>query len=467
MKIRLLVMAALCAGFALALGAQGARAVTSQPPIAVLPAAGPTAPPADAIVDSRHTNMSCGSWYRQSAYGDTWETGSTWWEYRCAEPGMHYPEDPGPTDYYYWSGSQSVLYGQWDWQNVSWWTWCSFWWDAATDRWYDPWGCWDEPPSASFVYTCSGLSCDFDGGASGDPDGTIVAYDWSFDDGMLGTGVSLPHTFPSAGTYDVYLTVTDDVGWQGVTWMPVTVTLPNGRPNGAFTFSCSGLSCTVEGGTSTDNDGTIVSYAWDFGDATTGSGTSAHHAYAQPGSYTVTLTVTDDVGATDTVSHIVVVTANAPPTAAFSSVCNGLTCTFSGGGSSDVDGSIVAHQWSFGDAAAGSGTAVVHTFMHPGSYTVTLAVTDDDGSVGSESKVVSLITLTAGSTKVKGMPRVDLSWTGSNAAGFDLYRSGTKIATVQASAYADNINRKGTGGYVYKVCTVQASICSNEATVTF
>src|SRR5262245_49292153 len=327
MKPTLFIVIAFCAGASLLLGSTPAHAGTSQPPIPVFPAAGPLAPPAEAIVDSKDPSMSCGSWYLQSAYGGTWTTDSTWWEYHCREPGQHIPEDPGPTDYFYWEGSQSVFYGQWDWQNVGLWSWCSFWWDEPTGAWYDPWGCLDEPPTASFSYSCSGLVCDFDGSASSDNDGTIVAYNWSFDDGTLSTGSVVQHTFAYAGTYEVSLDVTDDVGWHDSTSTYVTVTAaaPNAAPAAALTMSCGDLSCSFDGRGSSDADGMIRSHAWDFGDGAEGSGPTAQHVYARSGSYVVTLTVTDDDGATGTASQSVVVRANAPPVAATSSACDGLS----------------------------------------------------------------------------------------------------------------------------------------------
>ena len=78
---------------------------------------------------------------------------------------------------------------------------------------YDAWqsfGGGNVPPVASFTYTCTDLSCDFDASGSSDSDGTIVSYDWDFGDGTSGSGVMTNHTFASAGTYTVILTVTDD-----------------------------------------------------------------------------------------------------------------------------------------------------------------------------------------------------------------------------------------------------------------
>jgi PKD repeat protein len=83
----------------------------------------------------------------------------------------------------------------------------------------------------------------------------------------------------------------------------------------AFTSSCSGLSCSFDGTGSSDPEGPIVSYQWNFGDTTTGLGGQTTHAYAQSGTYTVTLTVTDGSGATDSVSHPVIVSSTTSPIA--------------------------------------------------------------------------------------------------------------------------------------------------------
>jgi serine protease len=94
----------------------------------------------------------------------------------------------------------------------------------------------------------------------------------------------------------------------------------NGPPIASFTYNCAGLTCSFDGSGSTDSDGTIASYAWNFGDGTAGTGVNATRSYAAGGTYTVILTVTDNGGLTGTTSQPVTVTA--PPTGGISLTAN-------------------------------------------------------------------------------------------------------------------------------------------------
>ena len=76
---------------------------------------------------------------------------------------------------------------------------------------------------------------------------------------------------------------------------------------------------------------------------------------------------------------------NVAPTAEIAINCEGLTCTFDASGSSDSDGTITSYAWNFGDGTAGSGESTTHSYTQPGTYSVTLTVTDDDGATGDSS----------------------------------------------------------------------------------
>ncbi|MGB0514955.1 MAG: PKD domain-containing protein, partial [Wenzhouxiangellaceae bacterium] len=98
----------------------------------------------------------------------------------------------------------------------------------------------------------------------------------------------------------------------------------NNPPTASFAFNCTDLSCSFDGSGSSDSDGTITSYAWDFGDGTTASGVTASHTYAAEGSFNVTLTVTDDAGASGSDTQTVTVSdgINNPPVATFTFDCS-------------------------------------------------------------------------------------------------------------------------------------------------
>jgi PKD repeat protein len=138
---------------------------------------------------------------------------------------------------------------------------------------------------------------------------------------------------------------------------------------------------------------TIAGYSWSFGDGATGSGIEPSHAYAHAGSYSVTLTVTDDLGKTDDVSHTVDV-LDRPPTASFAvtteSPTAGQPTAFDASPSADPDGVIATYGWDFGDGAQGSGPTPSHVYEYAGSYAVKLTVTDNDGESEEISHVVAV-----------------------------------------------------------------------------
>ena len=238
----------------------------------------------------------------------------------------------------------------------------------------------------------------FDASASTSSTGVIVQWLWNFDDGTTGSGERITHAFRSAGTKNVTLTVIDSIGASNSITKTVTIgagALPIATIVKSPSAPVVGQTVNFNGSTSRPAPGrTIRSYEWDFGDGSTGSGPTVQHAYATAGTFTVILTVTDDVGRTATATDSVNV-GTGLPTADFTfspaAPTTATTVNFDGGGSQAATGrTIVNYSWNFGDGATASGVTVGHRFTAVGDYTVRLTVTDDLGKTSFITRTVSV-----------------------------------------------------------------------------
>jgi PKD repeat protein len=210
------------------------------------------------------------------------------------------------------------------------------------------------------------------------------------------------------GSYTLYSAAasTNGTGTGGdgtaATTLAVTVTAMNQAPIARLsgpTTAVAGATVTFSGSASTDPDGTIAAYDWNFGDGSAGAGASVSHVYAA-GTYTVTLTVTDNAGATNSATQTITVTpANQPqpplanPAGPYSGTV-GNPVSFNGSGSQDPDGSIVSYYWNFGDGAIANTMSPTHVYTAPGVYTVQLTVTDNSGLTGSAQTTATITAVT-------------------------------------------------------------------------
>ncbi|MFC2081932.1 PKD domain-containing protein [Candidatus Bipolaricaulota bacterium] len=261
----------------------------------------------------------------------------------------------------------------------------------------------NQPPTIAFIFSPSnpgvGSWVQFDASASFDSDGTISSYAWTFGDGTTATGASVWHRFTTAGTYSVQLTATDNGGASANTTQQVRVGPANQQPVAAFTTDSTtivpGAWIQFSAATSRDPDGSISSYAWSFGDGTSGTGISGWHRFTTAGTYLVTLTVTDNKGAQDAVSKSIIVGApNVPPVAAFvytpSSPAVSEWLRLDASSSYDADGTIASYRWTFSGGTTDTGSVVYRQFTTPGFHTVTLMVTDNRGLTNSVSRQIQV-----------------------------------------------------------------------------
>ena len=159
-------------------------------------------------------------------------------------------------------------------------------------------------PVAKFTTAVTDQTVDVDASASYDPDGSLSTYEWDWRDGSTSSVASATtnHTYSEAGTFTITLTVIDEAGNTGT--YSKNVTIENDPPSAAFTTSANetlafGVNCDASG--SSDPDGEVIRYDWDWGDGseTLQGDVQETHQYSGAGTYTITLTVTDNLGKTD------------------------------------------------------------------------------------------------------------------------------------------------------------------------
>ena len=214
----------------------------------------------------------------------------------------------------------------------------------------------------------------------------IVSYEWEFGDGNTGTGVTSENTYVDAGIYIVYLTITDNNLNKGYATVTVTV-----NEVGAPTAVINTVPSPAEGivpfevyfdaHASSTEVGNITDYEWDFGDGNTGTGVTAENTYAEVGTYTAVLTVTDSNGKkgydsikikVEKAPKAVINTVPSPPegVAPFIVYFDAYESTSESG--------IVSYEWEFGDGDTGDGITVNHTYETAGTYIVYLTITDSN-----------------------------------------------------------------------------------------
>jgi PKD repeat protein len=237
-----------------------------------------------------------------------------------------------------------------------------------------------------------GDSVTFDGSPSIANTGIIVAYEWNFGDGTTANGVTVDHTYDQPGRYRVVLTTINSAGLSASADHDIRI---EGQPTAIINAPSRGqVGQVITFYGSSSKTGDIVSFAWNFGDGTYANGQTVTHVYAQPGSFVVTLTVTDRRGLSDTATQTIYISQVLQAPTAIIQATNqgpaGQPVTFDGNGSTPGSGQIVSYAWSFGDGATASGPVVTHVYAQPGTYTIVLNVTNSNNLTAAATETIAI-----------------------------------------------------------------------------
>ncbi len=245
-----------------------------------------------------------------------------------------------------------------------------------------------------------------DGSASADGDGEIASYVWTENGTQIATGAN-PTVTLSVGVRTITLTVTDNDGAIDTDEVIIAVNSPaNQSPTANAgidqsiedTNNDGNEAVTLDGSASSDADGTIASYVWTQGGTQIATGVSPTVTLST-GAQTITLTITDDDGATasDNVTITVnppanqspVANAGADQTVTDADNSGSENVTLDGSASNDGDGSIASYAWTENGAQIATGVSPTVSLL-VGTHTITLTVTDDDGATDTDEVTVTV-----------------------------------------------------------------------------
>jgi outer membrane protein assembly factor BamB len=301
----------------------------------------------------------------------------------------------------------------------------------------------------------AGMQIVFDASASNDPDGSIEEYAWDFGDGETGSGSLVTHTYEAVSGYIVTLSITDNDGYTESETMALTIgkTL---LPVASFEFwpevPATGEKVAFDASASSDPDGSIEKYEWDFGDDETGSGSLVTHTYGAPGDYNVTITLTDNNGFVGEKTMTLTVSEIMFPIASFEFLPRepqvGVEIAFDASASQDPDGTIKKYEWDFGDGETGSGEMTSHAYETGGGFNVTLTVIDNDDFSKSITGLITVGEITLPVASFEFWPQEPA---GGEKVAFDASGSQISGGTIETYEWDFGDGETGSGELVSHV----------------
>ncbi|MGR3219965.1 MAG: PKD domain-containing protein [Candidatus Anammoxibacter sp.] len=300
-------------------------------------------------------------------------------------------------------------------------------------------------PDANFVgqdIACTDQPVAFDASSTTDNTPDQVTYNWNFGDGTTGEGQQVTKVYTTGGTYRVNLMVNDNANTTcstDSTEKTIVINTPPVADAGKDIDLClpaaAEYNVTFDGSGSTDADGDVLTYSWDFGDGNTGSGAKTSHTYSQSGKYTTRLIINDGSGAPcNTSVDTIDVNLNKSPVANAGEdkiTCVGNEVVFDGSSSHGEPGENITYSWDFGDGSTAQGVSVSHSYSVGGNYKVVLTVDDGLGTRCSVAADSTLVSVNTAPTAV--LVAVDTVCTGDEVA-FDA--SGTNDADGDSLTYS-------------------------------
>jgi probable HAF family extracellular repeat protein len=257
----------------------------------------------------------------------------------------------------------------------------------------------NQPPVASFTYSCTAsLFCSFDGSSSTDDRG-VLAWVWTVNGQTIGTTKFFGVQYSVPQTISLSLTVTDSRGATNTITKPVVIGGANQPPVARYTVTCSPGKCVLDASSSTDDQG-IVSYGWKASvssrPAKTGVQITRNWLSTGGNTYQETLTVTDGGGLTNAATQTIVIpppATNQPPVARFTVTCSPGTCVLDATSSTDDHG-IISYAWtaSVGNRPAKTGVVITRKWLAAGgnTYQETLTVTDGGRLTNSLKRTITI-----------------------------------------------------------------------------
>ncbi len=287
-------------------------------------------------------------------------------------------------------------------------------------------------PTAAFTSSTAGLTTTFTNTSNG-----ASGYLWDFGDGQSSTEASPVHTYSVPGSYTVVLTTTNACGTATATQTVATNAAVSANFSATPTTGCGPLTVVF-----TNLSSNATSYLWEFPGGSPATSTEANPTvtYSNSGTYTATLTATNNLGSA---AFSQTITVNAPVAAGFTSTANGLLVNFANSSSG-----AATFLWEFGDGQTSTEQSPSHTYAAPGSYAVTLTASGPCGTAVSTQTVVPTAAPTAdfSASPTTGCGPMTVNFTNNsvNATSFSWEFPGGNPATSTAASPTVTYSNSGT-----------------------